>query len=262
MSSEEVQNHLEMHRSNSLPLTPITTQPSNQDTPVPPPASPPTVDTSSTSSSPPSSLPLSTPPPKSAESLDSQTLPDTQNPMSPLAPSPPSFSPPPEANAALMRRFLDVCGNTPTPTIPTSPLNPATPSPAIPPLMANIISKKRAAHQVFGDESPSFYGTIDNATTFFTETFGPRDCDTTKLLEELAAFVLSAAMDQDLFTPHLLTSSPRNCAPWQTLLLVRTVSSTDISTYLTHSGKSCQRCSATASLPKMSLPPGRLQPPS
>jgi hypothetical protein len=63
------------------------------------------------------------------------------------------------------------------------------------------ISKKRAARQVFGDESPSFDGTIDDATTFFTETFGPRECDTTKLLEELAAFVPSAAIDQDLFTP-------------------------------------------------------------
>ena len=78
MSSEEVQNHLEMHRSNRLPLTPIATHPSNQDTPDPPPASPSTVDTSSTSSSPSSSLPLSTPPPKSPESLDSQPLPDHQ----------------------------------------------------------------------------------------------------------------------------------------------------------------------------------------
>jgi hypothetical protein len=63
------------------------------------------------------------------------------------------------------------------------------------------ISKKRAARQVFGDESPGFDGTIDDATSFFTESFGPRDCDTTKLLEELAAFVPSAPMDNDLFSP-------------------------------------------------------------
>jgi hypothetical protein len=63
------------------------------------------------------------------------------------------------------------------------------------------ISKKRAARQVFGDESPGFDGTIDDATSFFTESFGPRDCDTTKLLEELAAFVPSAATDHDLFSP-------------------------------------------------------------
>jgi hypothetical protein len=65
------------------------------------------------------------------------------------------------------------------------------------------ISKKRAARQVFGDESPSFDGTIDDATAFFTESFGPRNCDTTKLLEELAAFVPSAPMDNDLFTPPI-----------------------------------------------------------
>ena len=60
--------------------------------------------------------------------------------MSPLAPSPPSFSPPPETNEALVRRFLDACGNTPAPTASASPSNPTTPSPAIPSLMANIIS--------------------------------------------------------------------------------------------------------------------------
>ena len=63
------------------------------------------------------------------------------------------------------------------------------------------ISKKRAARQVFGDESPSFDGTIDDATAFFTESFGPRKFDATKLLEELSAFVPSAPMDNDLFTP-------------------------------------------------------------
>ena len=142
MTLNEVQDHLELHRSNHLPLTPTASQPSEQVSHDPVPTSPSTDDTLSTSatSSPPSSLPLSTPPPISPASLDSQTLPDTQNPMSPSAPSPPSFSPPPETNEALMRRFLDACGNSPTPTRPTSPLNPATPSPAIPPLMANIIS--------------------------------------------------------------------------------------------------------------------------
>ena len=140
MTSDDVQQHLDMHRSNRLALTPTATKPRSHDSPEPSSSSSSTVDTSSTSSSPPSSLPLSTPPPKSPESVESQTLPDTQNPMSPLAPSPPSFSPPPETNEALVRRFLDTCGNTPAPTDPASPSNPTTPSPAIPPLMANIIS--------------------------------------------------------------------------------------------------------------------------
>ena len=94
MTTDEVQQHLDMHRSNRLALTPTTNKPCNHNSPDPTTSSPSTVDTSSTSSSPPSSLPLSTPPPKSPASLDSQTLPDTQNPMSPSAPSPPSFSPP------------------------------------------------------------------------------------------------------------------------------------------------------------------------
>ena len=84
------------------------------------------------------SLPLSAPPPKSPESVKSQTLPDTQNLMSHVALSPPNFSPPPETNAALMCRFLDACGTTPALTAPASPSNPTTPSPAIPPLMTNI----------------------------------------------------------------------------------------------------------------------------
>ncbi|CAB4023932.1 ---NA--- [Paramuricea clavata] len=142
MTIDEVQDHLELHRSNHLPLTPTTSQPSEQASHDPVPTSPSTDDTLSTSatSSPPSSLPLSTPPPTSPASLDSQTLPDTQNPMSPSAPSPPSFSPPPETNAALIRRFLEACGNTPVPTAPSAPVNPSTPHPAIPPLMANIIT--------------------------------------------------------------------------------------------------------------------------
>ena len=142
MTIDEVQDHFKLHRSNRLPLTPIASQPSEQASQDPIPTSPSTDDTLSTSaaSSPPSSLPLSTPPPPSPASLDSQTLPDTQNPMSPSAPSPPSFSPPHEANAELMRRFLDACGNSPVPTAPTSPVNPTTPSPAIPPLMANTIT--------------------------------------------------------------------------------------------------------------------------
>ena len=139
MTSDDVQQHLDMHRSNRLALTPTATKPRSHDSPERI-SSPSTADTSSSTSSPPSSLPLSTLPPKSPESVESQTLPDTQNPMSPVAPSPQSFSPPPETNAVLMRRFLDACGTTPALTAPASPSNPTTPSPAIPPLMANIIS--------------------------------------------------------------------------------------------------------------------------
>ena len=107
------------------------------------------------------------------------------------------------------------------------------------------ISKKRAARQVFGDESPGFDGTIDDATSFFTESFGPRDCDTTKLLEELATFVPSAPMDNDLFSPpHLQTNSPPNSAPWQTLLLAKTALSTVTYASSTHAAKSLPRCFA------------------
>jgi hypothetical protein len=122
------------------------------------------------------------------------------------------------------------------------------------------ISKKRAARQVFGDESLSFDGTIDDATAFFTESFGPRNCDTTKLLEELAAFVPSAPMDNDLFTPHLQMNSPPNFALWQTLLLAKTALSTAIYVSWTHAAKSFLRCFAIVSLQKTSLLPGK-QPP-
>jgi hypothetical protein len=63
------------------------------------------------------------------------------------------------------------------------------------------ISKKRAARKVFGDESPGYDGTIDDATEYFTRTFGPRTCDTTHLLEELSSFVPSVDSDQSLFSP-------------------------------------------------------------
>ncbi|CAB4023933.1 Hypothetical predicted protein [Paramuricea clavata] len=63
------------------------------------------------------------------------------------------------------------------------------------------ISKKRAARKVFGNESPGFDGTVDAATEYFTQTFGPRACDTAHLLEELASFVPSAETDHSLFTP-------------------------------------------------------------
>jgi hypothetical protein len=81
------------------------------------------------------------------------------------------------------------------------------PTPASDPSAAKLlqhlyrVSKKRAARKIFGDESPGYNGTIDDATEYFTTTFGPRPCDTTHLLEELASFVPSAETVHSLFTP-------------------------------------------------------------
>ena len=41
------------------------------------------------------------------------------------------------------------------------------------------VSKKRAARKIFGEERPSYDGTLEDATTYFTQTFGPRPCNTT-----------------------------------------------------------------------------------
>ena len=63
------------------------------------------------------------------------------------------------------------------------------------------ISKKRAARKIFGDDSPGFNGTLEDATTFFTATFGHRECNTAKLQEDLSNFVPSADIDDTLFDP-------------------------------------------------------------
>ena len=69
-------------------------------------------------------------------------------------------------------------------------------------------SKKRAARKIFGDESPGFDGTLDEATTYFTQSFGPRDCNIDRLLTELATHVPSADTDNSLFA----TPSPQELA--------------------------------------------------
>jgi hypothetical protein len=69
-------------------------------------------------------------------------------------------------------------------------------------------SKKRAARKIFGDESPGFDGTLDEATTYFTQSFGPRDCNIDRLLAELATHVPSADTDNSLFA----TPSPQELA--------------------------------------------------
>ena len=63
------------------------------------------------------------------------------------------------------------------------------------------ISKKRAARKIFGDDSPSFDGTTEDATTFFSNAFGPRSCNTDSLQAELNAHVPSADVDETLFDP-------------------------------------------------------------
>ena len=61
------------------------------------------------------------------------------------------------------------------------------------------VSKKRAARKIFNDESPGFDGTLDDATRFFTDTFGPRSCNLDQLKEELLTHVPTADLDETLF---------------------------------------------------------------
>ena len=83
------------------------------------------------------------------------------------------------------------------------------------------LSKKRATRKIFGDESPGFDGTLDDATTFFTETFGSRDCDLQQLQDQLSELIPSLATDDSLFmppTPEELAQKLRsfsNLAPGQ-----------------------------------------------
>ena len=63
------------------------------------------------------------------------------------------------------------------------------------------ISKKRAARKIFGDDSPGFDGTTEDATTFFSNAFGPRSCNTDSVQAELNAHVPSADVDETLFDP-------------------------------------------------------------
>ena len=89
------------------------------------------------------------------------------------------------------------------------------------------LSKKRAARKIFGDKSPGFDGTLDDATTFFTQTFGSRDCDLHQLQAELSEHIPSLATDDSLFVPptpeelaHKLRSFS-NSAPGQDRLEYR-----------------------------------------
>ena len=89
------------------------------------------------------------------------------------------------------------------------------------------LSKKRAARKIFGDESPGFDSTLDDATTFFTQTFGSRDCDLHQLQAKLSEHIPSLATDDSLFVPptpeelaHKLRSFS-NSAPGQDRLEYR-----------------------------------------
>ena len=89
------------------------------------------------------------------------------------------------------------------------------------------VSKKRAARKIFNDNSPGFDGSLDDATRFFTETFGPRDCNIEQLKEHLTQFVPSVATDTTLFdapTPNELSQKLKtfsNSAPGQDRLEYR-----------------------------------------
>jgi hypothetical protein len=78
------------------------------------------------------------------------------------------------------------------------------------------------------DKSPGYDGTIDDATDYFTQSFGPQLCDTAHLLEELSSFIPSADTDT-LCSPHPLPKkSPPNYDQCQTLPLAKTASNTTI----------------------------------
>ena len=60
-------------------------------------------------------------------------------------------------------------------------------------------SRKRAVWKVFNDDSPVFTGTTAEAQSFFSNIFGPKDCNTTRLVEELFTYVPTADTDDSLF---------------------------------------------------------------
>ena len=89
------------------------------------------------------------------------------------------------------------------------------------------VCERTSEERIFGDESPGYDGTIDDATNYFTKTFGPRTCGNAKLLEELSSFVPSAEPDTSLFdapSPDELATKLRsmcNSAPGQDRLEYR-----------------------------------------
>jgi hypothetical protein len=89
------------------------------------------------------------------------------------------------------------------------------------------VRERTSEERIFGDESPGYDGTIDDATNYFTKTFGPRTCGNAKLLEELSSFVPSAEPDTSLFdapSPDELATKLRsmcNSAPGQDRLEYR-----------------------------------------
>ena len=123
------------------------------------------------------------------------------------------------------------------------------------------VSKKRAARKIFGDDNPGFDGTLEEATSYFTESFGPRECNTTRLLENLETFVPQCDPDSTLFeppTPAELSQKLRNLAnsaPGQDRLEYRHLRLLD------PNAKSLQNFTLTVSLPKMSLRNGKPLPP-
>ena len=60
-------------------------------------------------------------------------------------------------------------------------------------------SQKRAIHKVFNDNSPVFTGTTAEAQSFFTDIFGPKNCNTTCLVEVLFTYVPTTDTDDSLF---------------------------------------------------------------
>ena len=76
------------------------------------------------------------------------------------------------------------------------------------------LSKNRAARKIFGDESPGFDGTIDEAADFFRNAFGQQDCNLIHLQEELNSHIPSLETDNSLFTPD-----PRRTLPEVTIFL-------------------------------------------
>ena len=76
-------------------------------------------------------------------------------------------------------------------------------------------SKKRAARKVLGEDSPAFEGSIEDAHTFFSQTFSHRDCNIDHLKEQLNEHVPTADTDERLFdppTPDELSNKLRSMA--------------------------------------------------
>ena len=122
------------------------------------------------------------------------------------------------------------------------------------------LSKKRAARKIFGDESPGFDGTLDDATTFFTEPSGPGTVTSSNY--KINCRNTSPPWLRTIHSSchQLLKNSCRNYAPSSTLHLAKIAWNIATSASSIQNAKSCRTCSPIALKTKTSLPTRSQQP--